>query len=514
MDSDSSRRLLSDSIPESNQLWHEWQSQQTKSFVQWSAESYNRNFRATQERLIFWLCLIATVALASARLWIGVGVLLLLLVLERWWSWHVEKVAHRLERFRQRFRDLKATTEAEGIESFGEVTKFLRKFEDSILYPFAVPEYDRERPDGEELEHIYTLSREYCSEHSHSTRRSIFFRAGRMIGTAVRAVGISKGNPIPADTCVLCEAAERVRKHIKDVLANVETSIKTARQVLVAQIDASNPEGAIATREFANDFRAWLGPLDAGTELHTLVEWLRDKDRWTFDEADKVLDACLKMSTPLSIDERLDRIRTNLSREIESAANRCGVGKLWHWYAYNRPLQNKDVFKVIRRIIGRSNPEAMFRELMAVYENYSGPEGLNYGTLRFLESLKEFGYDTAFIRRQVAAARKMIAKDRNRQRELQAAQAFASGEELLYARGPRSVGWSVVLIFVLAAVAVDGWYRPELVASVGERNVQIVEDIIEGICGALILSWLAIAGVLRARLWWRSGRPLPKFRWL
>src|SRR5262249_40774212 len=81
------------------------------------------------------------------------------------------------------------------------------KYADSILFPLAVPEHEREELDERTLEHIETLYLEYCWN-SH-------FRLEQEKHDA---------------NCEVCKAALRVRENFKMALSAYEAKIESARQ--------------------------------------------------------------------------------------------------------------------------------------------------------------------------------------------------------------------------------------------------------------------------------------------
>ena len=127
-----------------------------KNAVQHSTEFLMRYHTGIQNSQFWWVCLVALVALASAELWVGVvGVALI----AGWISWRnrlARRIAFRLDRFRRRYHEL--LERADDHRMLAEDKEFLRKYEDSILYPLVVPEHKREAVSGGNLYHVETLS--------------------------------------------------------------------------------------------------------------------------------------------------------------------------------------------------------------------------------------------------------------------------------------------------------------------------------------------------------------------
>jgi len=282
----------------------------------------------------------------------------------------------------------------------------------------------RERLSACDLEHVETLYREYCTP-----------------------LGLFCGHEISQPKCLRC-AARRVREHIEGALSKFEAAMASARQTLVTRIDGGTPEGAVLTREFLEDFCKWWAPTDTGTEMRTLLEWLRDKVRWTFNQADKVLETCradesvqrvlsLKSTEPhYESVESAWKVYDKLSCEMKGAAVRCGLEETWKFYDSARDwflgegkgfhVGMRYALQYIRRATGRRNPGAMFRELC--YQD---------GSLRLevseLESLKAYGFDRAMVERELSGAKKIMARERDEwewtfERELAVARAFALKE--------------------------------------------------------------------------------------
>ena len=162
----------------------DWQLNETKSLVQNAAEIHEKELVNVRDSLIFWVSVVAMIALASAGIWIGVAAVGVLAALKAWFNWSARKQENHLRHFRGRFRDL--LKRANDGEMLAEDKDFLRKHADSILFPLAVPNTDansvmsrfskdaayvghgRETTSARDLEHVETLYREYCDPHTMS----------------------------------------------------------------------------------------------------------------------------------------------------------------------------------------------------------------------------------------------------------------------------------------------------------------------------------------------------------
>lgn len=417
--------------------YSEKQEEQAKSFTQAMADSHVRYLSALEARLIFWLGTVIMIPLMSVALFgitdgfgpaaIGIG----LAVMGRvcWW-WFLRKRTNRLDSFRKRFRELLESVDDIRWETRSEETRakdkaFLEKYKDSILFPSGIPYERRERiwPHGD-LGHIETLYLEYCYPgHLHPW-------------------------PDPRDAnsntklkCELCMTADRVQKHIEGALSAFESYLESKRQELITRIDGFN--AGSATSEFRQWLPLWVRvrecsavdqkPADDG--LYALLESLRDKDCWTFDQADKVREFCRKGKEWSSrFDDPVDAVKLRdlsahifdkFSREMEAAASRCGLADTWDWYnsARDRLARSGGVFAEIRRIISRHEPKAMFREL----------EEQSVDITVRLPGITQWGYDPKLVAKERKKARRLISKerdsyDRDLNREFQAMQAFVRGE--------------------------------------------------------------------------------------
>jgi hypothetical protein len=165
----------------------EWE---VKAFVQNAAEFQSHDLKSSERRLIFWCGAIATIALASAGLWIGViGVAALVIGRCYWLIWYVERWISRVNRFRRRFRKLLDRE----YEMSPEDKEFLQKHTDSILFPLAVATQGRAAITQSDLEHIEVLYLEFYFGSSHP-------RAG------------------PHKGCKPCMAAQPLREDRKSVV--------------------------------------------------------------------------------------------------------------------------------------------------------------------------------------------------------------------------------------------------------------------------------------------------------
>jgi len=192
----------------------EWQ---VKAFVQNAAEFHSHDLKSSETRLIFWSGAIATIALASAGLWIGViGVAALVIGRGYWLIWYVERWISRVNRFRNRFRELLKRED----QMRPEDQEFLRKHTDSILFPLAVATQSREAVTRRDLEHVEVLYLESYFGNSHP-------RSG------------------PHEGCKLCMAAQPLREHLNGVLSTVETTMTSSREKLVTAGVLEKPPGEI-----------------------------------------------------------------------------------------------------------------------------------------------------------------------------------------------------------------------------------------------------------------------------
>ena len=416
----------------------ERQISEAKTLVENALELSETGLVSTRETTIMFIAIIAAIALAAAGLWFGVAGVALVAVIRSSIMWSAHKDGFRLDRFRDRFRELLKRAHGGVAEMLAEDKAFLQKYEDSILYALVVPPHKRKRPDAGDLEHIETLYREYCYSLDHHHLEGSWWRHDLF----------SEWEKNHLKDCKFCHAARRVREHIEGAISRFEGEIAKWRLVIVTQIDGNNPEGAILAKEFLKDLpMRWPGSA-AGTELYTLVEWLRDKDRWTFDHADKVRDACradesvkgaLNMRETIPGYEPGDalwKVYDKLSRAMEEATAAAGLRDAWkHYSELKRALADKylsmeETFRSIRQIMKRRNPEVMIRELA---ENR---HSLVYSTYGGLTSLGNYGYDRELVLREVTAAQKFLAReggkwDKCYAKELAAAKSFAWLEERL-----------------------------------------------------------------------------------
>jgi len=425
-------------VHEEVKYYSEQQELQAKNFLQTVVDSHKSYLSVVESRLIFWLGIIAIIVAASAGVFgvrdgLVVGAIVVgSVVVGRVYlsTWLMRKRINRLDRFRKRFRelldsvnDIRWQTRSE--EMVAEDKAFLEKYKDSILFPSVIP-YERRKGicQDAEFEHIRTLYLEYCYPgHLHPW-------------------------PDPNDPnsntklkCELCTTADRVRKHIEGAISAYESAIESERQKLVAQIDSINAEGAVNAKDFLDDYRKHRGlyyvPEDLAKQDEKLLAWLNslcDKQYWTFEDADKVRELCRIRENEVSAwggpweqTNSFELIFDKLTREMKSAATRCGPADTWDWYdsARDRLATSGGAVADIRRIIGRHEPKAMFRELE------EGGQFMDI-TIR-LPGITNWGYDPKLVARERKKARTLISKerdeyDRELDREFQAARDFVSAE--------------------------------------------------------------------------------------
>jgi hypothetical protein len=412
--------------------------EQIKTSLQAVADSQRRYWSGVESRLIFWLGIIAVILAASAGLLglrdglvigaVVVGFAVIGRVYLR--KWFLRKRMNRVDRFRERFRelldsvnDIRWQTRPE--EMVAEDKAFLEKYKDSILVPSAIPYDGRERisPD-QDLGHVETLYEEYRSfKHVHPW-------------------------PDPNDPdsntaikCELCIAAGRVRKHIEGTLSELEAHLESQHQKLVTDIDNANSDGAVKTTDFLDDFRRRKGFYCVSEDLanhdEKLLVWLNslsDKLSWTFEDADKVRELCRVREKEgcdwlekYEQEHRFDPIVDRLTRAMKDAATQCGLAGTWDWFDSTRHwlAEHERVIAVVRRILGRHNPEAMFREL---------EEEERFVNIAFrLPGVTKWGYDPKLVAKERGIARKLLTKgrdryDRERYRELRTMEALVRPE--------------------------------------------------------------------------------------
>ena len=350
-----------------------------------------------RDSLILFVGTMAIVALASARLWIGVSVIALMVIGVYCLNRAAWKVAFRLDRFRHRFRELLEKK----MDVSPEDKAFLQKCEDSILFPLAVPEHRRDRVSVDDIWHIDTLYREYCAPHVSWPRRE------------------EKHQKEHLQSCQLCQSAERVREHIEGALTTAETAVESARQTLVATIDGVDSQGIISSQSVRSLLPDWerLSIAEAFVEdvhsLDELVKSLWGKDFLTFDESDQKRESCRSEGFQVFVPEGKvkvfvrgrssfwndQKIYDELTREMEAAAAASGLEKQWTLYEWKPSLLLQS--PRIRRVIGRRQPDAMFRELIP------------YGAFQNLElaTLQSAGLDVEMVRKEITAAEKLIARE-------------------------------------------------------------------------------------------------------
>jgi hypothetical protein len=426
--------------------WHsDEREEQAKNIAQNIAESIAMHLEHKRDSLVVWMGILAMIALASAQLWIGGGLVGLIVIWVWWRSRTGWKQVWRLGRFRQRFRELSRAWST--AQMLAEDKEFVRKYKDSILYPLAVPEHDRELPRVEDLEHIETLYREYCYSPDHH----------HLAGIELTDPDLAWDKNHLRD-CELCSAARRVQEHIEAAISAFEGEITKWREALVSRVDGRNPEGAILTKEVLEDFRKWKAPSEAGTEIRALIEWLQDKECWTFDQADKVMDAfradksvrtfyriLLSDEMRATVDRGADphyeggelawKVYVRLLEKMTATIAQNELSDGWRHYLTLRHelmgLEESGTFRSIRQVIQRKKPETMFRELSERTWVFSTD----------MDRLRGYGYDSKLVKGEVVAAQRFLAKeggkwDKCYAKELAAAKAFAfmekASEDLRY----------------------------------------------------------------------------------
>src|SRR5262249_35710243 len=118
-----------------------------------------------------------------------------------------------------------------------------------------------------------------------------------------------------------------------------EADIESARQTLITRIDGSNSQ-AIATKHFLENYRQWEQwrlPQDSEpTSLSSLLKTLRDKENWTFLEAEEVRELCRKERRNRwgveDNEKREAQLFDVLTNHMEAAARRFGVAEAWSFY--------------------------------------------------------------------------------------------------------------------------------------------------------------------------------------
>jgi hypothetical protein len=191
-------------------------------------------------------------------------------------------------------------------------------------------------------------------------------------------------------------------------------------------------------------------PLDSESESsEELLKTLRDKESWTFAEADQVRELCRaddSMRRTLSVRESEPDFKSlepvcetydSLTNEMEAAVKRCGVEEAWHFCNTSRNwLWASGDHKFIRRALGRQNPETTFREL--VY-----PDGsVHSEVLTQLQWLKNYGFDGEMVKRELKAGWKLVRAEYEERKEDQ--RMFAAAREFLRLEEEarkRAAGW-------------------------------------------------------------------------
>jgi hypothetical protein len=224
-----------------------------------------------------------------------------------------------------------------------------------------------------------------------------------------------------------------------------EAAIASARQKLAVQIDNANADGALDAEAFLDEYSKrkalYYVPDDLADRDEKLLAWLNslcDKSRWTFDEADKVRDLCRARAKgeshwlePYEQEGRFDQLVGKLTQEMKSAATRCGLAETWDWYdsAKDRLARSEPVLADLRRILGRHNPVAVFRELE---EEFGGPLMDTIHSSR-LPGITKWGYDPKLVAKERTVAARLVSKERDKydreiDRQLRTVKAFLRAE--------------------------------------------------------------------------------------
>jgi len=406
------------------------QEEQFRRCLQGVADTQKRYLNALESRLIFWVALIAFVVGASTGL-LGlgngliVGVILVAFVAvgrTYFWTWLVRKRTSRVDEFRKRFchlldsiNDVRWQTRPRKVVA--EDKAFLEEHTNAILFPSTLSRLEIESiPSDRDLEHVSILYTEYC--------------------------GLGHGH-LGANTelnCALCTKAHDLRKHVEGALSNYEKAVASARQVLAADFDSANADGMLDAETFVNEYRKrkamYHVPEDLANGDEKVIAWLEslcDRQRWTFDEADKVRELCRARAKeeedsiePSTVSKRLF---DTLTQEMKTSATRLGLTDMWGWYdsATNNLAEYGAVIGLIRRVVGRHSPVAMFRELE---EQFRRPF---LDILNRLPGITKWGYDPIFVAKERKNAAKLIWKerdayDRECDRELHAVQSLLAAK--------------------------------------------------------------------------------------
>lgn len=426
MNTDSSKDIWSAShqLREEVKWYSEHLEERIKHFVQTLSDSHTRYLSGLEARLIFWLGAIAIVLCAFAgafgvRDGLLVGALVVaILVITRvhLWTWLTWRQMNRVDRFRERFLELLDSIndvrwQTRPNETVAEDKAFLEKYKDMILFPSAVSDVrSAQVPWDSDVAHTVILYLEYRrSRHLHSWPDP------------------SDHNSDTARQCALCTTADRVRKHIDGAISAYEAAIASARQELAAQIDKTSANGALDATAFLDDYSKlkafYYVPEDLANEDEKLQAWLNslcEKQRWTFDDADRVRELCRVRARgeshwlePSEQEDRFDQFAGKLTQEMKNAATRCGLAGTWNWYdtAKQRQALNERSVRTIRRILGRHNPEAMFLELdegpgLLLLDVWSDQNIL-------LPGLERYGYDPKLVAKECKKAKQLMLKQRD-----------------------------------------------------------------------------------------------------
>jgi hypothetical protein len=174
-----------------------------------ATELLARSLILAHDSIIVYLGLIAVVALASARLWVGAAGVGVIVFLVCWRIRRTQKTVVRFDYLRRRLREL---VEPSGLsvakEMLPEDTEFLQRYADGILYPLTVPEKWGGGVEAHILEHIETLHYEYENWHMHFGVVGMGIDAGAKIG------------------CEQCEAAQLLRQHLDAALSAFEAGTR------------------------------------------------------------------------------------------------------------------------------------------------------------------------------------------------------------------------------------------------------------------------------------------------
>lgn len=409
----------------------DWQTDHLKWFVHSASEALLRELNRLRDSLILWLGAIAIVALASAGFWIGSAAVAVILILNWRLSLRRDRMLWRFDRFREEFSKLCA----EHISDRGD-KEFLQEVRHRIEFPLTA----KEEVSADDLRKIETLDIEYCQHSNHVHGGFDADPADReRWKSSVREATLK---------CELCAAVDRVREHIEGVLSRFEKEIETARAALISKVDGSDLKPTIFAKPFLEEFRkwederAWPDPARSA-EDQTLLKSLREKDHWTFEQTDKMRE--LARGYDWRSRAHGKPLFEVLTREMESVAKLCDADdlqtrqvleELWQFYESGKGWLNghQGMLKNLQCTLGRRHPEATIREL--------GPPVTGWaGWAAALTRLGNFGFDPHFVRQQLEAAWKAVAKEEKksyrilREDEFSAARDFFEVKKAHDARG-------------------------------------------------------------------------------